>query len=516
VDRPRNQQANQDAGCRCQPPYATQIPMGGMPEAGVAILQADRTWISKKDDMQCTPLHHAARFGFVEVARWLLTQGADVNAKAYNDFTPLHLTRHPEIVKLLIEHKADVKATSAFGGTALQAAADHFAILERNPEWAGGREKARKIIKMLLDAGAEYDILSACYLNDMERIRVLVADKKQARDKGALRCAATLGRPKIVKLLLEHGADPNTAYCGGLTISYYAVQHADVLKLLFDAGADPKVRLEWHGNGAGPQGSTLLHEAVGSVESVKLLLAQGIDVNLTNDAGATVLHVACRNGHVPTVEWLLKNRADATARTKGGWTPMSLAAYQIRPEHEEDNARYQAVIRALERAGVELDVFAAISCNDVQHVVKILQTDPKMGEARNPAGRPALHLAVMLDRKEIVRLLLDKGCSPDVPSRAKGVGYEGETALHEAAFWGRLEIAEMLIKRGAKVNAKAARGVVPLHEAARMGHVELARLLLMHGADVNAKDEKGSTPLDWADKESPKMIKLLRDRGGMK
>jgi tankyrase len=90
--------------------------------------------------------------------------------------------------------------------------------------------------------------------------------------------------------------------------------------------------------------------------------------------------------------------------------------------------------------------------------------------------------------------------------------------LLQAAFWGRLEIAETLIQRGANVNAKAARGVVPLHEAARMGHVELAQLLLNRGAVVNAKDDDGKTPLDWAGsyKESPKMTKLLQDRGGVK
>ncbi len=81
-----------------------------------------------------------------------------------------------------------------------------------------------------------------------------------------------------------------------------------------------------------------------------------------------------------------------------------------------------------------------------------------------------------------------------------------------------MEIAEMLINSGAKVNAKAARGVVPLHEAARMRHVALARLLLQHGADVNAKDDDGKTPLDWAGLygESPEMFKLLRSHGGMK
>src|SRR5262249_20233866 len=157
-----------------------------------------------------------------------------------------------------------------------------------------------------------------------ERVRALVADRMEARDKKALWYAATYGRVKVVKLLLEHGADPEDADRCGLTFSYFAIEHADVLKLLFDAGADPKVRVEYLGNGKGPQGTTLLHEAAGRgiIESAKLLVARGLDVNLTTTSGDTPLHEACGSGQVPMVNWLLQNRADARARNKNGWTPM--------------------------------------------------------------------------------------------------------------------------------------------------------------------------------------------------
>src|SRR5262249_31113572 len=99
----------------------------GCPKQALRILQADPKWMTKRDDSKHTPLHLAARLGFVEVARWLLDHGADVNAKAYNDFTPLLYTRHPEIVKLLLEHKADVTAKASFGPTALEEAASDYA-----------------------------------------------------------------------------------------------------------------------------------------------------------------------------------------------------------------------------------------------------------------------------------------------------------------------------------------------------------------------------------------------------
>ncbi len=493
--------------------------LAGFPKQAIKIMQADRTWIGKQDDMQQTPLHVAAHCGLVGAVRWLLANGADVNARCYNAFTPLHLADDPEVVKLLVGHKADVNARGV-SGTAIRMAAGNYAHLGQYPEYVPDCDRARAVTKILLDAGAEYDLVSACCLDDLERVRTLTADKREARNPEAMRMAATYGRTAIVKLLLERGADPEDAQYGGLPLSYFALDHPEVLKLLLDAGADPKVRIEHHGNGEGPQGSTLLHEAAGKgvVESAKLLVARGVSVDARNAQGATPLDEACSGGHPEMVNWLLRNKADVNAHADRGRTPTSLAARGIWPDQDEGNARCQAVIRSLEQAGVELDVFAAIACNDVRQLARILQANPQAGIQRTQTGLPAIHLAVILDRKEIVKLLLDKSIDPNVRSQEKDIGSTGETALLEAAFWGRLEIAEMLIKHGANVNARAERGITPLHEAARMQHVELARLLLEHGADVNAKDNQKHTPLDWSNDgdESPEIAELLRKYGGVK
>ena len=74
----------------------------GFPERAIRIMQDDRTWIGKQDDMQQTPLHLAAQYGSVAVVQWLLSNGADVNARCYNRMTPLHFAKDPEVVKLLV------------------------------------------------------------------------------------------------------------------------------------------------------------------------------------------------------------------------------------------------------------------------------------------------------------------------------------------------------------------------------------------------------------------------------
>jgi ankyrin repeat protein len=172
------------------------------------------------------------------------------------------------------------------------------------------------------------------------------------------------------------------------------------------------------------------------------------------------------------------------------------------------------VIRALERAGAEIDVFGAIACNDAKRVADILKSKPRAALGKDPEGRPALHQATALDHEDIVKLLLDKGCDPDIRSESEHTGHKGGTALLEAAFWGRPRIAKFLVERGANVNAKSERGRVPLHEAARMNQMEIAQFLLKHGATVNATDDHGETPLDWA--KAPEMIDLLGKSGGMR
>ena len=94
---------------------------------------------------------------------------------------------------------------------------------------------------------------------------------------------------------------------------------------------------------------------------------------------------------------------------------------------------------------------------------------------------------------EIVRLLVTEG-GADV----EATHVNGMTALHIAVIRQHIEVVRLLIASGVDVNAKDSKGWTPLHWARS---VEIARLLVESGANIEAKDDGGCVPLDWAGHE---------------
>jgi ankyrin repeat protein len=92
------------------------------------LLAGDRASIDESGSDGFTPLHLAAYFDRLEVARLLLGRGADRNAVAFNEMrvTPLHSAvsaRHRDMVGLLLAHGASPNAVQHGGWTPLHAAA---------------------------------------------------------------------------------------------------------------------------------------------------------------------------------------------------------------------------------------------------------------------------------------------------------------------------------------------------------------------------------------------------------
>jgi uncharacterized protein len=124
-----------------------------------------------------TPLHLAAYFGHLDLAKALLDRGARIDARSTNAMknTPLHAAAaggHPALVQLLADRGADVNARQEGGFTALHAAAQ-----------AGNRQ----ILEVLLAHGAD-------------------VNSRAQNNQGALDLALSGGHQDVAALLDELGA----------------------------------------------------------------------------------------------------------------------------------------------------------------------------------------------------------------------------------------------------------------------------------------------------------------------
>ena len=298
----------------------------GKLDAVKSLLAENRDLVSALDDDSCTPLHLAARNGHSDIVEHLPLNGANVDAQAYNRFTPLHLASDPIVVEILLRYEPDLTLQdSATVQTPLENAAYDAAT-----RWKD-KKKWRQIAKLLLDAGAYYDIQSAIYLRDFGRVEALLnanpelANGPHGAQQVALRVAAREGRVDICKLLLHHGSDPDDFKHGlGIPIVCDAVRHPQVVKLLIDAGADLTKRVTWRGDRVGiwiiGDEATPLHYAAsdGEVESARLLIKHGVKVDAQDDRGQTALHIASWSDRTAMVRFLLEQGADPSARSKAG------------------------------------------------------------------------------------------------------------------------------------------------------------------------------------------------------
>ena len=79
--------------------------------------------IETRDNNGQTPLFYAVLLADKRTTTYLIQKGANVNASDNNQCRPIHLTSNIEVLKLLIENKADINAKDSSGQTALIIAA---------------------------------------------------------------------------------------------------------------------------------------------------------------------------------------------------------------------------------------------------------------------------------------------------------------------------------------------------------------------------------------------------------
>lgn len=262
----------------------------------VALLDGDPASVGAVDEQERTPIHLAAIFGHVDIARLLIERGAEVASLDHQGFSPLGMAifrQRMEMIDLLLDAGADPVGAGGMRLSAIDLAFYQDCL------------RGTEMTEHLLSRGAEFDATGPWQF-----------------PVSRLHLTATFGNAIKARLVLERGVDPDLKGRGDETALIGAARgnHTELMQVLLDADADPNL--------ADAVGNTPLSWAVerGHAEAIRTLLEHGAETDFVDPAeGRTLLHVAALGGHLPVVEVLVGNGLQVSARDAGGKTPLHYA-----------------------------------------------------------------------------------------------------------------------------------------------------------------------------------------------
>ena len=417
--------------------------------------------------------------------RALLARKADVNAPQVDGTTALHWAARVddlETADLLLRAGARVAAANREGVTPMRLAAMNGSV---------------QMIRRLLIAGADPN-----------------AKLTQFGDT-ALMMAARTGKADSITSLLESGARINDKESwGGTTALMWAVaeRHPAAVKVLIAAGADVNARSSFvpAANGRGFEGRTPVSSEAdraveefasglltplmfaareGDVESARLLLEAGADVNAIAGDGKDALGLAIFNGNYEMASFLIDRRSGVNQADTQGFTPLFWA---VDRRNMETAPNFPWAVTADPLPLIEKLLKAGANPN------ALVNNTPR---ARMRAGSPRIVFATPLMRAafagdlELVKLLLAYKADPTIVSK------DGETMVEAAAGLAfingyqkgkseaeRLQVVKLFVELGADVNQADDYGITPLMAAANLGLTSIIQYLVDVGADLGAYD----------------------------
>ena len=423
--------------------------------------------------------------------RTLLTGQTDVNVRADDGSTALLWAAHWNDVAtagLLIRARADVNIANDFGMTPLSRACTNGSAA---------------LVEILLDAGA----------NPNTRI---------ATGETPLMTCASTGNADAVRALIARGADVNaTEPSQNQDALMWAAseRHANVVRLLVEAGANTRAHTK--------KGFSALHFAAreGDIESVRQLLASGVNVNIrslpeagtpetvrtqrgpgyqaTLSDGSTPLLTATVRGHVPLALYLLEQGADPDV-LDAGFTPLHWASGTWEGGISNSVYGFSDPMSGIPNREQKIALVKSLLAHGANPNARMTRRPPGFsglgGGYEDAAGATAFLLASAADDLEMMRLLLAAGADPTLVTDTKATAVMaasglnrgiGESPTTEAQA---LDAVKFLVELGADAKGATTTGENALFGAAYRGWNTLLELLIEKGADVNAVSKAGITP----------------------
>ncbi|XP_068783684.1 ankyrin repeat domain-containing protein 55 isoform X4 [Struthio camelus] len=278
-----------------------------------------------------------------------------------------------------------------------------------------------------------------------------------------------------------------------LTVVYQAAANGDVNTLTAVIREDPSILECCDSEGCTP----LMHAVSGrQVDTVKLLLKMGANINTQDACGRTSLSLATYLGWLEGCVSLLRNGAKQNIPDKNGRLPLHAATAE--PDVRLLNVLLQqsnlSEINHQDNEGMTSLHWAAFH-NRPQHTHTLLQKGADLTLV-DKDFKTALHWAVQSGNRILCSIILDHYQGPSI------INYDdenGKTCMHIAAAAGYSDIISELAKvPECNLQALDVDDRTPLHWAAAAGKADCVHTLLELGIDSSPRDINENTPLTYA------------------
>jgi ankyrin repeat protein len=474
--------------------------------------QAVRTLLQQNVDVNArqpdgaTALAWAVHREDAETVALLIARGSDVDAANDYGVTPLWLAcvnRNAALVGALLNAGANPNAALWTGETVLMTCAGSGvaegveALIGRGAAVNHAEPRRRQTALMWAAAGRHPDV-----------VRTLLAHGADVR----ARSQARTGHQPMV--FASWGGDVPATSAGGFSALLFAAQQGDVesARLLMAAGADV--------NEASPGGMTplLMAAASGHGEAAIFFLERGGDPNAPDESGATALHYALRDG-MKIIHELIEKPDVQEIHTKDPKLTARLSQLVLVSSTKKPPSPIMPGPNMPELVG-------ALLARGADPNARLAEIPPLLRLQRRPQisllGATPFVLAAATADVGAMRALVAKGADPTIPTRvderqlSEG-GYSDDaqiqgnaTPLHAAAGLGRAddfsdeeeararEAVALALALGNDVNATTATGWTALHAAVFTGADSIVELLVKNGARIDARNGCGQTPLSLA------------------
>ena len=378
-------------------------------------------YVDKKGLMQ---IHRAVYFfNSVDMIKFLLAHGADVNSQTRSGITPLMLATSPEIFSFLMKHGADVYAedqqrrnvllwqtTLSNSLAIIKVLVEQYHFNVNQTDEAGRSPLMRAVERGSLDA-AKYLVTSGANVNAVDNEghnALFYLYKDYEPDK------------QLLQYLIEQGINVNQLDYSGKNVLFYATKHID---LLLKAGADVTV--------VANDATTVLMNYSLSFSDFKLLIQHGAD---PSKYAEKLLRWWLADNHSREVDekdimlYLIKNYSlDPNTRNEAGRTPLFY------------HQGFRELGDTMETVDKDGNTPLIYKFTTLEYVFLDNEFSPQYYQRQNNEGKTALHYAVIRGMgAKTIRELLDCGADWRIKDNS------GRTALDYARELKRFDICELM------------------------------------------------------------------------